>query len=277
MGIIISLPVSLLLLWLVLKPKKDDPFPKGGMRRLLIAGAISTILSGVLSQVFGFSLAAIRIGPGTLSNIIQTFRADPAKGNELLASLSANKVRSPLWTLFTTMVTAGLLEELCKYFSCRTAIRKEGMIRTWMDAVICFTVVGLTFQVLENLMYARQYDVITAIIRNLAPGHFIFGVIMGWYYGKHLITGEKKYRIQSILWPALIHTLYDTALKLMPVNEEGAAETASDTIFIILGLLAFVAAFICAIVIVVKLVRWRKKGTLDVPIPIVPAAPGAEK
>lgn len=37
MGIIISLPVSLLLFWLVLKPKKADPFPKGGLWRLLIA------------------------------------------------------------------------------------------------------------------------------------------------------------------------------------------------------------------------------------------------
>ena len=105
---------SLLLLWLVLKPKKDDPFPKGGIRRLLIAGAISTILSAVLAQVIGFSLAAIRIGPGAFFDIIQTLRGDPAKGNELLASLSANKVRSPLWTLFTTLVTAGLLEELFK-------------------------------------------------------------------------------------------------------------------------------------------------------------------
>ena len=252
MGIIISLPISLLLLWLVLKPKKDDSFPKGGLWRLLIAGAISTILSAILSQVLSLSLAAIRIGPGTFFDAIQTFRSDPAKGNELMANLSANKVPSPLWTLFTTLITAGL--------------RKEGMIRTWMDVVICFTVVGLTFQVLENLLYGGQYGIFVAIFRNLAPGHFIFGVIMGWYYGKYLITGEKKYRIQSIFWPALIHTLFDTALRLMPSSKEGAALTAVDKLYIVLGLLAFVAAFISAIVIVVKLVNWRKKGTLNQPV-----------
>ena len=266
MGIIISLPISLLLLWLVLKPKKDDSFPKGGLWRLLIAGAISTILSAILSQVLSLSLAAIRIGPGTFFDAIQTFRSDPAKGNELMANLSANKVPSPLWTLFTTLITAGLLEELFKYFACRAAIRKEGMIRTWMDVVICFTVVGLTFQVLENLLYGGQYGIFVAIFRNLAPGYFIFGVIMGWYYGKYLITGEKKYRIQSIFWPALIHTLFDTALRLMPSSKEGAALTAVDKLYIVLGLLAFVAAFISAIVIVVKLVNWRKKGTLNQPV-----------
>ena len=100
MGIIISLPISLLLLWLVLKPKKDDSFPKGGLWRLLIAGAISTILSAILSQVLSLSLAAIRIGPGTFFDAIQTFRSDPAKGNELMANLSANKVPSPLWRIF---------------------------------------------------------------------------------------------------------------------------------------------------------------------------------
>ena len=47
----------------------------------------------------------------------------------------------------------------------------------------------------------------------------------------------------------------------------------STTIFIILGLLAFVAAFVMTFVVIVKLVRWRKKGTLDVPVSTVPTAP----
>ena len=271
MGIIISLPISLLLLWLVLKPKKNDPFPKGGLARMVIAGLLCTFVAGILSQVFSLILVAIRIGPANLTEVINKLRSDMAGATELMQSLSP-KGRSPLWTLFTTLITAGLLEELCKYFACRVAIRKEGMLRTWMDSVICFTVVGLVFQILENFLYGGQYGVITAIFRNLAPGHFIFGVMMGWYFGKYLITGEKKYRFQSILWPAVIHTLYDTALKLMPAGES-VEENSSDTIFIILGLLAFVAAFVMTIVVIVKLVRWRKKGTLDVPVSTVPTAP----
>ena len=70
----------------------------------------------------------------------------------------------------------------------------------------------------------------------------------------------------------MIHTLYDTALKLMPAGES-VEENSTDTIFIILGLLAFVAAFVMTIVVIVKLVRWRKKGTLDVPVSTVPTAP----
>ena len=264
MGIIISLPVSLLLFWLVLKPKKADPFPKGGLWRLLIAGALSTVVAAILSQTFSLIIAAIRIGPANVAETINRMRTDMAAAGDFLQSLSFNKKRSPLMTLLSTMITAGLLEELCKYFACRVAIRRKGMVRTWMDALICFTAVGLTFQILENLVYGGSYGIIVAILRNLAPGHFIFGVIMGWYYGKYLIAGEKTYRFQCILWPALIHTLYDTGLNLMPNYD---ADAGTGQIYIAMGLLAFVGAFVMAVIIIVKLVRWHKDGKLDTPIP----------
>ena len=264
MGIIISLPVSLLLFWLVLKLKKADPFPKGGLWRLLIAGALSTVVAAILSQTFSLIIAAIRIGPANVAETINRMRTDMAAAGDFLQSLSFNKKRSPLMTLLSTMITAGLLEELCKYYACRAAIRKKGMVRTWMDALICFTAVGLTFQILENLVYGGSYGIIVAILRNLAPGHFIFGVIMGWYYGKYLIAGEKTYRFQCILWPALIHTLYDTGLNLMPNYD---ADAGTGQIYIAMGLLAFVGAFVMAVIIIVKLVRWHKDGKLDTPIP----------
>ena len=66
--------------------------------------------------------------------------------------------------------------------------------------------------------------------------------------------------------------VHGVELKLMPAGE-AVEENSSDTIFIILGLLAFVAAFVMTIIVIVKLVRWRKKGTLDVPVSTVPTAP----
>ena len=38
-----------------------------------------------------------------------------AAAGDFLQSLSFNKKRSPLMTLLSTMITAGLLEELCKF------------------------------------------------------------------------------------------------------------------------------------------------------------------
>ena len=276
MAIIISLPVSLLLLWLVLRPKKVDPFPRGGLRRLLVAGAVCTLAAGILYAVLAAALVLIRIGPDTAREIFRLLRDDPAAAAELMDSLRASiSARTPLWTLFTTFVTAGLLEELCKYFACRAVIdRKKEMVSTWMDAVICFAVVAIVFEFLENLLYSGENGVVTAIIRNLTPLHFCYGVIMGWYFGKSLVTGEKKYRWASVLVPTLIHTLYDTALNLMPVDESAEELSTGDFLFILLGLLAFLAAMILSIVVAVKLVRWQKKGMLNVPVQQEPVRSG---
>lgn len=62
----------------------------------------------------------------------------------------------------------------------------------------------------------------------------------------------------AVLIPTLIHTLYDTALNLMLVEESAEELSAGDVLFILLGLLAFIAAVIFSIVVVVKLVRWKK-------------------
>lgn len=40
---LVSLPISALLYWLVLRPKREAPFPKGGIIRLVIAGAVSLV------------------------------------------------------------------------------------------------------------------------------------------------------------------------------------------------------------------------------------------
>ena len=112
MGVIISLPVSILLLWLVLKPKKNDPFPKGGLARLVIAGLLCTFVAGILSQVFSLILVAIRIGPANLTEVINKLRSDMAGATELMQSLSP-KGRSPLWTLFTTLITGSRLSDPC--------------------------------------------------------------------------------------------------------------------------------------------------------------------
>lgn len=269
MALILSLPVSLLLGWLLLRIKRDDPFPKGGVRRLLLAGAVSAVAACILYAVLAAALVLIRIGPNTAGELIRLLRDDPAAAAERMNSLSAAlHAPSPLWTLFTTFVTAGLQEELCKYLACRIVIdEKKEMVRTWMDAVICFALVALSFELFENLLYGGENGVITAIIRNLTPLHFCCGVIMGWYFGKSLVSGEKKYRRAAILAPTLIHTLYDTALNLMPMGESDAAElSTSEVLFILFGLLAFLAAMILSIVVVVKLVRWKKKGTLNVPV-----------
>ena len=266
MGIFISLPVSLILLWLILRPKKDDPFPTGGFMRLVIAGAVCTIVSSALSLILAFVYFVIRVGPETVSQLVELLRTDPQSVPAFLESINAGSRFLPLLALAKSFITVGLLEELAKYLAGRWAIRKGDMVRTWMDSVICFAVVGLTFEVLENILYAQQTDVITAVIRNLTPIHFCCCVIMGWFFGRALVKEEKVYRWAAVLFPAMIHTFYDTALLLM-----GSAAVAEDTGDVgleygLLGIVAFVGAFFLTVIVIVKIVRWQKKGTLAVPV-----------
>ena len=51
------------------------------------------------------------------------------------------------------VLQCGLMEEGLKYLTCRAAMRKKGMVRTWMDAVICFAFVGNTFELIENIAF----------------------------------------------------------------------------------------------------------------------------
>ena len=264
MALLISIPVSLLLFWLILGWKKRDPFPKGGLLRLLVFGALSCVAAAFLYQILSFLLAAVRIGPGRLVQIFRLLQTDPSQAQEEMSSISASLgTPSPLRTLFTTLVTAGLLEELCKFSAYRISIRKEGMVRTWMDSVTCCATVGLTFQFLENLLYASQNGIMTAVLRSFVPVHFCCAVIMGYDYGRYLVTGKNRYRVSSVFVPVLIHTLFDTALNLLP---DSSGEAEGSAVFEILALAALLAAAILTAVLIIRVVRWQRKGMLDMPV-----------
>ena len=130
------------------------------------------------------------------------------------------------------------------------------MIRTRMDAVAAFAIVGITFEMLENIAFGMEMDFINALGRSLACAHFIFGVIMGFFYGKYLETGLKKYRLLSIVVPVFYHALTNALMSSAQINK----------IFNILGTSAAISHILVTIVMVIIVLRWQKNRTLDVPV-----------
>lgn len=59
------------------------------------------------------------------------------------------------------------------------------------------------------------------LVRGFTMGHVGYGFIMGWFYGKRLYTGKKKYGVIAVLLPWLLHGIYDFSLtpELIEVNE----------------------------------------------------------
>ncbi len=254
---LIGLPISLFLYWLMLRSKKESPFPKYGLLRLLIAGTVSVVLSSIISMPVSLVLELARSGAfSDFSGFIQSAISNPEALKESMQSLDGNALSATLWAMLNMFLSAGLLEEGLKCLSCRIAIRKEGMIRTWMDAVIAFSFVGITFELIENIVFGMSTDLIAAIFRSLAPAHFVFGTIMGYFYGKYLVSGQKKYRWLSLAVPVIYHTITNALIDSIDMNG----------IIHFVGIGTSISHIAAGAITVIIIIHLQKNKILDIPI-----------
>ena len=251
---IISLPISIILFVWILRIKKNDPFPKGSVFKMLLTGALCTFGATILTFVLGLLVAVIRIGPADLAGLLSSPQSEEATGiAERIRSLSGTP--TVFHAFVSAFLTAAIVEEGLKYLAMRLCLRKPGTVKTRMDAVVCAAIVGLAFQVIEDLVYAG--DMMTTLFRAVTPFHFVFGVIMGYYYGLSLISGKKSDRAKALLIPILIHGLYDFSIQCLKVND----------MYIIFTLIMLVLMLALTIFMIVRIRKWTREGTLDEPLP----------
>ena len=81
-------------------------------------------------------------------------------------------------------VVAGLTEETCKFLFLRTTWRSPAFDYQF-DAIVYAVMVALGFAAFENVKYVYSYGFATGLVRAVTavPGHAIFGVFMGYFYG----------------------------------------------------------------------------------------------
>lgn len=86
------------------------------------------------------------------------------------------------------------------------------------DGVVYAVFVSLGFALWENIGYVLMNGLGTALLRAVTavPGHACFGVFMGcWYARAYVLAREenepasKRFRIQAVVLPALLHGAYD--------------------------------------------------------------------
>ena len=253
--VLLALPVSAALLIWMLRIKKDNPFPKYTVIKLLIAGVISGILASVITLLGAIISLVIQIGP---ENLPALFNAETAK--EILDQLAAQGNTPLTWgsallIFCRTFVLVGLAEEVMKFFCAKAVMKKEGVVRTWMDALICFAIVAIGFQASEDIGYAEG-NVVLAIIRALTPFHFTFGVIMGYYCGLGKVKDNKSCTMLAIVLPAFIHTVFDYSLNMIRRSED----------FGVIALAVLALMLILTVFMILKLRKWQKDKTLDVVI-----------
>ena len=129
---------------------------------------------------------------------------------------------SMVYLLIDNMILTALVEEGGKYFVTKKLTWKHPAFDHTFDAVMYAVCASLGFATVENIIYLIDADIGTGIARALlsVPGHTIYAVYMGCYYGmaKRAEANGDKLRMRSclikaLLIPTLLHGFYDFCLE----------------------------------------------------------------
>lgn len=117
--------------------------------------------------------------------------------------------------LFSFGLSAGI-EEVLKWFILYHIIFNHTEFDEPYDGIVYAAAVSLGFATLENVMYAvfSPSTFGTLFVRALLPvsGHALFGITMGYYFGKAKFASgmtRKIFLLVSIVLPVLWHGIYD--------------------------------------------------------------------
>lgn len=116
-------------------------------------------------------------------------------------------------------LSSSMLEEFFKWFILYAVIYQHVEFDEPFDGIVYGASVSLGFATAENIVYLIGNGVEHAITRALLPvsSHAMFGVIMGFYFGKAKFSGCTK--VKRVLWvlialfiPIILHGFYDYIL-----------------------------------------------------------------
>lgn len=238
-----AIVVSIVLMLWILKMKKGDPFPKLTIIKVLAGGWLSYSISGAVTLALAFAVPILRFG---FTDYIAAWQDAVAGNVDSLLAIFQQSTPNIWASLFKSLIAVALVEEFIKFITMRLIARKQGTVASRFDAVALCALVGIGFQIFEDIGYASTGGVVLAIIRALMPFHFTFGAIMGYFYGKYKKLGKKSDLCLAIALPTVLHWLFDFSI----VNIE------TFKIMIFFAIASIVALLAATIYMIVKIRRW---------------------
>ena len=122
---------------------------------------------------------------------------------------------------FSAFLEAGIPEELSKFLIFMIFIWNDKNFDEYFDGIVYASFIGLGFACVENIEYVFSYGFQTGVVRALlsVPGHFLFGVVMGYFLSLAKFHPEKRgtYMISGLLLAMLAHGLFDWLLMVASV------------------------------------------------------------
>jgi RsiW-degrading membrane proteinase PrsW (M82 family) len=119
---------------------------------------------------------------------------------------------------YNAFIVAGFTEEVFKFLVLFLLIWSNKNFNEKFDGIIYAVFISLGFAAVENVMYVFNYGETTGYIRALVsvPGHALFGVTMGFYFGlaKFYITDRNRLLLKAFLFPIILHGTFDFILMI---------------------------------------------------------------
>lgn len=125
--------------------------------------------------------------------------------------------------IYDAFMSAAIPEELSKLLLLWLFLRKNPYFDERMDGIVYAVCVSLGFAGLENILYVvmNQEWASVALSRAIfaVPGHFCFGVVMGYFYSlaKFEPQHRTRYSALALIAPIVAHGIYDSLLFIMQV------------------------------------------------------------
>lgn len=144
----------------------------------------------------------------------------------LYSGLSITESSVTIFNAFINgFIVAAVPEESLKLIALYLILRKNPYFDEHYDGIVYAVFVSLGFAAIENVCYLYSnidsfYQV--GILRALmaVPGHYAFGVLMGFFYSLYyFVNRSKRNKYLILLAPIFAHGIYDSLLFMSGVNE----------------------------------------------------------
>lgn len=192
------LPVFILAFYVYRKDKfEKEPFPM--LVKAFIFGGLSIIPAIILEIFLTSAYSSFGVGlPGYVEGI------------------------------YTGYIVAGCSEELCKLLLLWLAVWHSRHFNEYFDGIVYAAFVSLGFAGIENIGYVFDQGTYASAIATgttraifSVPGHFLFGVVMGYYFALAKFQPERRFAnlFKAFFFPMLLHGTYDALLMVSETFE----------------------------------------------------------
>lgn len=185
-----ALVPPVVLMVIIYNKDKTEKEPVGLILKLLLFGALTVIPAGIIESICeSYVIPSLGISSGTV-----------------------------LYDFVLYFMVVAWTEEGVKHFALKRITWTHPAFDYSFDAVVYSVAVGLGFAAAENVSYVFMYGLSTALTRAMTaiPGHCIFAIYMGYFYGMarirytHLQPARSSANMfLSMLVPVLMHGAYD--------------------------------------------------------------------